>query len=419
MKKTELHNYWPLRPQMAVWRERSLLLRQLALSTISLLLLTALSPALSACEVRGTGDLGIVIERGSGSIQVIDTTQRASLGRIEGLGDLSHASAVYSRDGRYAFIFGRDGGLTKVDLLCRTITNRIIQGGNSIGGAISQNGRWVAVSNYEPGGVRIFNSETLELVADIEATPLSKSKRSRTVGLVDAPGNRFVFSLFDSGEIWIIQMGEDGSYSSEKFTDIGIQPYDGLITPNGRIYIAGLFGEDGLALLDLWHPEKGVRRILDHYGRGEQKLPVYKMPHLEGWASAGEKTFLPAVGRHELLVVDSSDWKERGRIPVHSQPVFAISRPDGRQIWVNFAFPNNDTVQVIDSESQEIIHQMEPGKGVLHMEFTPRGEEVWLSVRDKNRVEIYSTETFELLKTLPAESPSGIFFTSRAAEIGL
>ena len=48
--------------------------------------------------------------------------------------------------------------------------------------------------------------------------------------------------------------------------------------PDGRYYIAGLFGEDGLALLDLWHPEKGVQRILDDYGRGTKKLPVYKMP---------------------------------------------------------------------------------------------------------------------------------------------
>ncbi len=384
-----------------------------------LLLLWGTGYALSACEVRGTGDLGIVIERASGSIQIIDTTQRISLGRVEGLGDLSHASAVYSRDERYAFIFGRDGGLTKVDLLCQKIEKRIIQGGNSIGGAISQNGKWVAVSNYEPGGVRIFNSNNLELVSDIKATPLSESKRSRTVGLVDAPGDRFVFSLFDSGETWIVEMRDDGSSTTQKFSGVGIQPYDGLITPNGRTYIAGLFGEDGLALLDLWHPENGVRRILDHYGRGEQKLPVYKMPHLEGWASAGERTFLPAVGRHELLVVDSSSWQEVGRIPVHSQPVFAISRPDGRQVWVNFAFPHNDTLQIIDTESLEIIHQKQPGKGVLHMEFTPRGDEVWVSVRDKNRVEIYDTESFELLKTLPMETPSGIFFTNRAGKIGL
>lgn len=384
-----------------------------------IVLLGTMHSSLFACETRGTGDLGIVIERASGAVQIIDTTERTSLGRVEGLGDLSHASAVYSRDARHAFIFGRDGGLTKVDLLCKKIERRIIQGGNSIGGAISQDGKWVAVSNYEPGGVRIFNSKTLELVADIKATALSEQKRSRTVGLVDAPGNHFVFSLFDSGEIWIIKMGSDGSSSIKKFTDIGRQPYDALITPDGRTYIAGLFGEDGLTLLDLWHPEKGVKRILDHYGRGEQKLPVYKMPHLEGWAEAGNRTFLPAVGRHELLVVDSGSWQESGRIQVHSQPVFAMSRPDGRQIWVNFAFPHNDTLQIIDAESLKIIHQIQPGKGVLHMEFTPRGEEVWVSVRDKNLVEIYNTETFELIKSLPMESPSGIFFTNRAGQTGL
>ena len=34
-----------------------------------------------------------------------------------------------------------------------------------------------------------------------------------------------------------------------------------------------------MALLDLWHPEQGMRRILPGYGRGEEPLPVYKMPH--------------------------------------------------------------------------------------------------------------------------------------------
>ncbi len=388
------------------------------LSLLFLFLLAPLSP-LYGCEVRGTGDLGIVIERASGSVQVINTSHRHSLGRIEGLGDLSHASAVYSRDARYAFIFGRDGGLTKIDLLCNNIVKRIIQGGNSIGGAISQNGRWVAVSNYEPGGVRIFDSETLDLVADIPATALSEKKRSRTVGLVDAPGNHFVYSLFDTGETWVIQMSQEGQPSIRKFTNIGVQPYDGLITPDGRTYIAGLFGEDGLTRFDLWNLDQGPIRILNHYGKGEQKLPVYKMPHLEGWAQAGNQTFLPAVGRHELLVVDNGNWKEVGRIPVHSQPVFAMSRPDGRQLWVNFAFPHNDTLQVIDTQSLEVIHHLQPGKGVLHMEFTPRGEEVWVSVRDKNRIDIYDTETFQLIQSLPAETPSGIFFTQRAGQTGL
>ncbi len=383
------------------------------------LLLSVLAIALNGCTtLRGTGDLGVVIERASGSLQIVDTTAHKSIKPLSGLGDLSHASVVFSRDERYAYVFGRDGGLTRVDILKGNIDKRIIQSGNSIGGAISQDGRLVAVSNYEPGGVRIFDATTLEPVAEIPAE-YGNGQLSKTVGLVDAPGQRFVFSLFDAGEIWLVDMSKPAAPLITKFRDIGKQPYDALLSPDGRYYIAGLFGEDGLALLDLWHPENGVTRVLANYGRGEEKLPVYKMPHLEGWAMAGGFAFVPAVGRHEVLVVRMSDWQEAGRIKVHGQPVFVMARPDGRQVWVNFAHPRNDTVQVINTESLQLINTLKPGKAVLHMEFTPRGEEVWISVRDEDRVEVYDTDSQTKTSTLNAAKPSGIFFTSRAHRTGL
>ena len=370
------------------------------------------------CLTRGTGDMGLVIERATGSVQILDTTAKTSLFRIEGLGDLSHASAVYSRDERYAYIFGRDGGLSKIDLLCGRLVKRVVQAGNSIGGAISQDGTLVAVSNYTPGGVKVFSADSLELIADLPAN-YGAGKSSKTVGLVDAPGQQFVYTLYDASEIRIADLSDPAKPVVQTFRDIGRLPYDALITPDGRFYIAGLFGEDGLALLDLWKPQEGVQRILDGYGRGKEKLPVYKMPHLEGWAMAGRYVFLPAVGQHEVLVVDSETWKEVGRIAVHGQPIFVVARPDGRQVWVNFAHPLNDTIEVIDTQSLKIIHSMKPGKGVLHMEFAPRGEHVWLSVRDADQVQVYDTETFALVAQLQAEKPSGIFFTARAHRTGL
>src|SRR3990170_8745040 len=113
-----------------------------------------LAAPLAADGLRGTGDLGIVVERASGSILIVDTSSRTALARVAGLGDLSHASAVFSRDQRHAYVFGRDGGLTKIDLLTAAIAKRVMQAGNAIGGAISDDGSLVAVSNYEPGGVR-------------------------------------------------------------------------------------------------------------------------------------------------------------------------------------------------------------------------------------------------------------------------
>jgi protein NirF len=383
-------------------------------------LLTVLLVILAGCAgapLRGTGDLGVVIERESGRLQIVDTSQRRRLGQVAGLGDLSHASVVYARDGRYAYVFGRDGGLSKVDLLRQRIDKRILQAGNSIGGAISQDGRFVAAQNYTPGGVKVFDAATLAPVADIP-TAYGDGRLSKVVGLADAPGNRFVFSLFDAGEIWVADLSDPTKPQLSKFKNIGKQPYDGLVTPNGRYYLAGLFGEDGLALLDLWHPERGVARILDGYGHGEEKLPVYKMPHLRGWAIAGGLAYLPAVGRHEVLVVETQHWREVARISVAGQPVFAIARPDGRQVWVNFAFPDNGKVEVIDSETQQVVHTLQPGRAVLHLEFTPRGEAVWISSRDDNKVVVYDTNSFAPLAELPAANPSGIFFTNRAGKTG-
>ena len=368
--------------------------------------------------LRGSGDLGVVIERATGSIQVVETSGRTRLGRVAGLGDLSHASVNYSRDARYAYVFGRDGGLTKVDMLKMRIVKRVMQSGNSIGGAISQDGRLIAVANYVPGGVKVFDAATLDLVADIPAVDAA-GKPSKVVGLVDAPGNRFVFSLFEAGEIWVADLRQPARPALMKFTAIGKEPYDAMITADGRYYLAGLFGEDGLALLDLWNVPAGVKRVLGGYGRGEQALPVYKMPHLEGWAATGNELLVPAVGRHEVQVVDNATWIESGRIPVYGQPVFVVARPDNRQVWVNFAFPHNEVVQVIDVASRTIVKTLKPGKGVLHMEFTPRGEQVWLSVRDENRIEIYDSESFAKVGEIPADHPSGIFFSARAHRTGL
>jgi len=435
---------------MTIWQCFSVLLVCASLSACSMM---NVSNELSAADelratdgLRATGDLGVIIERATGSVKVIDTTDQVPISEIDGLGDLSHASIVYSRDERFAYVFGRDGGLSKIDLLTDSIDKRIIQSGNSIGGAISQDGKLIAVSNYTPGGVKVFDSETLKLIADIPASEIIDSRtgqkrRSKVVGLVDIPGQKFVFSLFDSDEIWIADFSTSSISSQSpdtsssrssntsshmpispkltKFTNVGRQPYDALVSPDGRYYIAGLFGEDGMALLDLWHVEKGVQRILPDYGKGEKKLPVYKMPHLEGWAIAGDFAFVPAVGQHKVLVLDTNTWEQVGDIDVHGQPIFVMARPDGREVWVNFAFPNNDTLQVIDAEKREIRQTLVPGKGVLHMEFTPRGEHVWVSVRDLNRVEIYDTQTLDRLNQFQADSPSGIFFTSRAHQVGL
>jgi len=378
--------------------------------------IVVLSGCAPASAPRGTNDLGLVIERADGSVSLVETSGPSVLQRIEGLGDLSHAHIAYSRDGRYGYVFGRDGGLTKVDLLRARVDRRVVQSGNAIGGSISQDGRLIVVQNYEPGGIKVFDAETLRQISEVPAE-YAPGRRSKVVGLADLPGQKFAYALFDAGEIWITDLTDPARPSTRRFA-AGRQPYDALVTPDGRYYIAGLFGEDALAMIDLWHPEAGVRKILQGYGRGEQPLPVYKMPHLRGWGMAGRRLYLPAIGRHEVLVVDTDSWREVGRVATLGQPVFVMVQPDGRRVWVNFAVPDNGQVQVIDTETLGVIRTLAPGRGILHMEFTPRGESVWLSARDDDRVLVYDTRTLERGSSFDIPKPSGIFFTHRSTRIG-
>ena len=76
-------------------------------------------------------------------------------------------------------------------------------------------------------------------------------------------------------------------------------------------------------------------------------------------------------------------------------------------------------IQVIDVATRQIVETLRPGKAALHMEFTPRGEQVWISVRDDDQVKVYDTRRFSELTVLPADKPSGIFLTARANRIGL
>ena len=134
-----------------------------------------------------------------------------------------------------------------------------------------------------------------------------------------------------------------------------------------------------------------MRRILAGYGRGQQPLPVYKMPHLRGWAVAGRHAYLPAIGRHEVLVVDTTTWQEVGPHPVAGQPVFVMARPDGRQVWVNFAVPDYDRVQVIDTPASAWWTPCAPARPCCTWNSHPGGDAVWISCRDDHLVRVIDT----------------------------
>lgn len=369
----------------------------------------------------GTASLVVVVERQAGSVLVIDSSRHELLGRISGLGNLTHATVKFSKDARYAYVIGREARVSKIDLLTLRLVKQVNAGRLSVGGVMSQDGKHLALSNYAPGEVRILDAETLEpvkTIAAVRSDSNGKESHSRVVGLVDAPGNLLLFSLMDADGIWVVDAGKKDFPVMKKFWDVGKTPYDALITPNGRHYLVGFLDSNWMGLLDTWKLERVVP-ILAEQGKGPEEVPLWKIPHLKGWALAGRLAFLPALKREVALVYSALDWASLSPVPLSGTALYTVARPDGRQIWVDIVGKNGDLIDVIDVDSMKVVKTLNAGPGATHPQFTPKGEAAYVSLMDGGKVVVYDTGTFTLLKTFPADHPSGIFFASRANKFGM
>jgi len=402
-------------------RQRSRLL----LGTLILFSLSA-PPSAPAAEPSGapawgTGALVLVVEREDASVLVIDSSRHALLGRVEGLGNLRHATVKFSRDGRYAYVLGREAHVSKIDLYTLKVVRQVKAGHWSVGGVMTADGKHLAVSNYQPGEVRILDADTLETVKVIPAErvmPDGTRKPSRVAGLVDAPGNLLLFGLMDLDAIWVVDAGKPGFPVVRQFWDAGVTPYDALITPDGRHYLVGFQGSNWMGMVDTWKLD-GVRRILAEQGKGEEAVPLWKIPHLKGWAVAGDLAFLPALKREVALVYSTRDWTPLPPIPISGTALYTVVRPDRRQVWVDIVGKNGDRVDVIDVGEMRVTRTLEPGPGATHPQFTPKGDAAYISLMDGGKVIVYDTATFQVIREFPARRPSGIFFADRAHRFGM
>lgn len=370
----------------------------------------------------GTSSLMVIVERESGSVIVIDSSKHKFLGRVSGLGNLIHATVKFSPDARYAYVIARDASVSKIDLLKLKLIKKVKAGLDSVGGVMTQDGKYIALSNYVPGEVRILDADTLETIKQIPAVREyedGKKIQSRVVGILDAPGNLLIFSLMDADGVWVVDAGKKDFPVIKKFWDAGKTPYDALVTPDGRYYLVGFLNSNWMGILDTWEL-KEVRNILTQKDeQAASDVPLWKIPHLKGWAIAGDTAILPALKKEWALVYNSKTWEWIKNVPLEGTALYTVSGPDGRYIWVDLVGKNGDLIQVIDLKTLEVIKTLNPGKGATHPQFTPKGNNVYVSLMDDNKVVVYDAATFEKIKEFPAKRPSGIFSTERAHKFGM
>ena len=393
-----------------------------------IVLLAFASGVLLACQTGGgTGGIGsrvFVVERASGSLAVYDYVERKLLPeRIDGLGDLRHATMIFSPDLRYGYLATRGGQVSRIDLEKLERAGVVFTSKNSIDNAIGRDGRYIATAEYDPGGVTIIDTRTLAVVKEHRATYEHDGLLlpSRVTGIVDAPGNRFVCVLIEAAEIWVIDAATPGFLIEHRIPTRQGNPYDAMITPDGRYYVVGHMRSDRVSVLDLVRPEEGIREVSlrDPEKEYERGAPV-KLPHLASWAVAGGWIFVPLVGEDRLAVLDRETWEFRRSIPVRGHPVYAVRSPTEREVWVSFSGEEDDAyIQVIDVESLAVTDTFALGRRIYHMDFTPRASHVLVSANEDGKLFLVDATTHQIEDVVELESPSGIFGVWRAFRTGL
>jgi protein NirF len=248
-----------------------------------------------------------------------------------------------------------------------------------------------------------------------------KQLPSRVTGVVDAPGNRFVCVLIEGAEIWVVDASKPGFPIEHRIKTKQDNPYDAMITPDGRYYVVGHMESDRVSVLDLTRPEAGIREVSlrDPSRHYDKDMPV-KLPHLASWAVAGKWIFVPLVGEDRLAVLDRATWEFSRSIPLRGHPVYAVRSPTEREVWVSFSGEEDDAfVQVIDVDTLTVKDSLRVGRRIYHMDFTPRGSHVLISANRDNKLFLVNASTREIEDSVDLESPSGIFGVWRAFRIGL
>ena len=349
--------------------------------------------------------LMLVVEKDAEKLLAIDGTTHKKIGRVHDVGFQPHTS-VFSSDAKYMFIISRDGWLTKINIQTLEPVMSVSVGVNSRGTALTDDGKYVAIGNYEPGNLVLLTADTLDIVKTIPLVMEIDGKMVESrAGAVVEDGNSIIVALKDATSVWTIDTEKEGFPVTHKFNGIGGgEPalHDAFLTPDGAYYIVASQGSKTAWILDL-HTMKKVAEITT----GET-------PHTGPGAAWGNFIYVPALGEGLITAIDTSNWENTQYIKTGGPGLFVRSYskdPSYPYVWADTAFgDNHDEIYVIDARINKVIKTIVPveGESSWHPEFTYDGKFVYIVSQTANEVEVYDAYTFELVKRIEANTPSAI-----------
>ncbi|WP_368028759.1 cytochrome D1 domain-containing protein [Arcobacter sp. s6] len=334
-----------------------------------------------------------VVERESESLATIYNGVKRT--NIEGMHNMNHG--VVKFDGKDGYVISRDGYVVKFDPESEKILAEYKTSKSAIGFVIGTN--YVAVANYDDKSVDIL---------DRDLNPIEKIETgSKNVG-IKIYTDYLIFSQMDNDIISVYKdmsagKGKPSFKLHKEFKDVGELPFDAMI--KDEKYIVGFFTSKHFGVVDLNTMEyKKVDVFLD-----ENRQMVLKVPHFGFWSIGGDKVFVPAVGDNKVLVYDN-DFKFIKNIKTQGLPVFTSLSPDKKYLAVTYSGKDFPTIQIVDTQTLEIIHTFNFDGKVLHVRWSETTPQLYVSVNDTNKIAVIHTEEWFLNREIfNVKKPSGIF----------
>lgn len=332
-----------------------------------------------------------VVERENKSIAIINKGLTKS--RIENVHDMNHGIVKF--DGKDGYLISRDGYVVRFDPIEEKKLNEYKTSKSAIGFVIGKN--YVAVANYDDKSVDILTRELQPIEKIVTG--------SKNVG-IKIYKDYLIFAQMDNDKVTVLKNeaseGAQPKFKIFKEFKVGKMPFDAMIKDN--TYIVGFFLDKAFGVVDL---DKMVYSQIKITADGNK--PVLKVPHFGFWSLSEEKTFIPAVGDNAVMTYDK-DFKFIANIKTQGLPVFTVLSPDKKYLAVTFSGKDFPTIQIVDTNTLEIIKSFTfPGK-VLHVRWSDRDHYLYVSVNDANQISVINTEEWFLEREIfQVKKPSGIF----------
>jgi mono/diheme cytochrome c family protein len=321
--------------------------------------------------------LTLVVERGRGSVSVLDGDGLTELDRFE-VGRI-HGGIKFDRALRRALASTRDGTLAAYDLERGGLRAKIKVGVNTRNVAISRDGAFVAAANQLPQSLVILDGDLHPLrVFPLDGQPSA---------VYQVPGSdRFVLTLRDAPRLYWVAYPELTLQSVEL-----PEPFEDFVfVPGTQQLVASSRG--------------GSRLLLYDYARARvvASLATQGLPHLfSACFFAGEGGLRAAfnhLGTPRLSIVAMQRFEVVKEIPLRGSGYFARTHPGTPYLWVD---THTEEIQLVAKDGLELLdHGVVPesGKKAMHVEFTSDGARAFVSVWDDDgAVVVYdSTSLTEL-----------------------